>query len=228
MPVMWSLNVYWRTWRNDRGGTPSGTGARQRGLHGEESPRSGQEIAAAVPNAKQFVAIDSAALGAAVLTEVREGRREQMDQKAVAHRHAVLDWLTPKDYVSQQIDHLGRGRPGTRQWLIDSKEYSTWCGEGGRILFCLGIPGAGKTITTSIVVDDLTRKANQVTCVAYVYCDFRQQDEQTAQYLPSSLLRQLTRGQTSLLGCVDALHQRHSQPGTRPSVAELRATHVYS
>lgn len=171
-----------------------------------------------------LVAIDSAALGAAVLNEVREGRREQMDQKAAAHRDAVLEWLTPNDYAAQQSDHLGRRRSGTGQWLIDSKEYSTWRDADGGILFCPGIPGAGKTIITSIVIEDLTRTADQTTCVAYAYCDFRQQAEQTAQNLLSSLLRQLARGQTSLPDSVDALHRKHSKFRTRPSMAELHTT----
>ncbi|KAF2182132.1 hypothetical protein K469DRAFT_520620, partial [Zopfia rhizophila CBS 207.26] len=44
---------------------------------------------------------------------------------------------------------------GTGQWLLDSKEFQTWLKTSNQTLFCLGILGAGKTILTSIVVDDL-------------------------------------------------------------------------
>ena len=64
------------------------------------------------------------------------------------------------------------------------------------MLFCPGIPGAGKTILTSIVVDDLTTRFSNDPSVgiAYVYCNFRRRDEQKAEELFASLLKQLMQG----------------------------------
>src|SRR5947209_377555 len=69
----------------------------------------------------------------------------------------VLNWLTPVEYGTQQSDFLRRRQAGTGQWLLKSTEYQTWLNSGKQTLFCPGIPGAGKTILTSIVVDDLIR-----------------------------------------------------------------------
>ena len=65
----------------------------------------------------------------------------------------ILDWLTPVDYGPQQTDNIRRRQPGTGQWLLDSAEYQTWLKTSKQTLFCPGIPGAGKTILTSIVID---------------------------------------------------------------------------
>jgi hypothetical protein len=95
-------------------------------------------------------------------------------------------------------------------------------------LFCPGIPGAGKTILTSIVVDDLiTRFQNDPTIsIAYIYCNFRQKDEQKIDDLLASLLKQLAQSQSSLPGSIKDLYDRHMKKQTRPLLDEIsRALH---
>jgi hypothetical protein len=70
---------------------------------------------------------------------------------------AILDWLTSIDYSSQQSDFIGRRQAGTGEWLLKSNEFQGWVNQNKQTLFCPGIPGAGKTIATSIVVNHLER-----------------------------------------------------------------------
>ena len=88
----------------------------------------------------------------------------------------------PIDYAPQQNDYIRRRQPGTGQWLLDSAEFQRWLYTGKQTLFCPGIPGAGKTILTSIVVDELTTRFgnDRIIGIAYVYCNFRRQHEQKA------------------------------------------------
>ncbi|KAF4816976.1 Ankyrin-1 [Colletotrichum siamense] len=73
----------------------------------------------------------------------------------------ALEWLkglTPIDYGSQQSDFLRKRQYGTGEWFIRSKEYCAWVAIAGQTLFCPGIPGAGKTIMSSIVIDDIDKR----------------------------------------------------------------------
>lgn len=134
----------------------------------------------------------------------------------------ILNWITPIDYASQQGDYISRRHPGTGQWLLDSAEFCKWLETGKEILFCPGIPGAGKTILTSIVVEYLTSRFNDPTIgIAYIYCNFRRKDEQNIYNLLASLLKQLAHGQSSLPGSVKELHRQHTEKGTRPSLDEI-------
>ncbi|CAD0018639.1 unnamed protein product [Aureobasidium pullulans] len=70
---------------------------------------------------------------------------------AAAAAYDILNWLTPMDYALQHNDFAGRREPGTGQWLLDSSEFQTWLAVAGRMLYCPGMPGAGKTMLTSIL-----------------------------------------------------------------------------
>ena len=135
----------------------------------------------------------------------------------------ILDWLTPIDYGPQQSDYLGRQQPGTGQWLLDSAEYQAWLKTKKQTLFCPGIPGAGKTILTAIVVDDLTTRVSSdpTIGVAYIYCNFQQQGTQKIDDLMASLLKQLAQGQSSLPESVKDLYDQHKTKRTRPLLGEI-------
>jgi hypothetical protein len=138
----------------------------------------------------------------------------------------ILNWLTDIDYGPQQSDYLKKRQAGTGQWLLDSLEFKKWVETNRQTLFCPGIPGAGKTILTSIVIDDLdTRFSGDLTIgITYIYCDFRRKDEQTAEGLLASLVKQLAETQFSLPESVKSLYDWHKPKRTRPSFDELSRT----
>ncbi|RYP52862.1 hypothetical protein DL768_002111 [Monosporascus sp. mg162] len=148
---------------------------------------------------------------------------ELRDQRVHLEQRTVLDWITPIDYAPQQSDIINRRQPGTGQWLLGSAKYQDWLKNDKQILFCPGIPGAGKTILTSIVVENLvTRFENDKNIgIAYLYCNFRQQDDQKAEDLLGGLLKQLAQGWSPLPESVVSLYGSHKDRRTRPSFDEI-------
>ncbi|OBT50154.1 hypothetical protein VE04_09620, partial [Pseudogymnoascus sp. 24MN13] len=148
--------------------------------------------------------------------------RHQEDQG----RQIVLDWLTPIDYATQQSDFISRRAVGTGQWLLESAEFQEWVKTDQQVLFCPGIPGAGKTILTSIVVNYLSANFQKDTNIgiAYLYCNFHRQDEQNAEGLLASLLKQLAQGLYPLAESVKSLYDSHKEKRTRPTSNEISST----
>ena len=135
----------------------------------------------------------------------------------------ILDWLTPLDYAIQQSDMIKRRQEGTGQWLINSGQFQNWVDRDNQTLFCPGIPGAGKTVSTAIVIDYLyTRFQHDASFgIAYVYCDFRRQKEQEPVDLLAGLLRQLLQNLDRIPQDVQELYNRHRDKRTRPTLEEV-------
>jgi len=138
-------------------------------------------------------------------------------------RRIITDWLTPIDYATQQSDFINRREEGTGRWLLDSSEFQEWLNQSKQTLFCPGIPGAGKTILTSIVVEHLCAKFQNNTSVsiAYLYCNFRRQHEQTPTDLLASLLKQLVQELPSMPEIIKNLYEHHKYKRTRPLFDEI-------
>ncbi|KAL0942303.1 uncharacterized protein CTRU02_200189 [Colletotrichum truncatum] len=166
-----------------------------------------------------LVLIDSAE----TLTEVRTANNALEDQRRTKEEAQILNWLTPSNHGPQLKDNLDQRELGTGHWLLESPEYQGWVKADKQTLFCPGMPGAGKTILSSIVIDDLHRKFQKDSSVgvAFMFCNFRLHDEQTLNELLASLLKQLSQGQKPFPELVSELYNKHKGRSTRPSTDEM-------
>ncbi|KAF2452524.1 hypothetical protein BDY21DRAFT_359136 [Lineolata rhizophorae] len=123
---------------------------------------------------------------------------------------------------THQSDIINRRQQGTGQWFLDAPEVATWLREAKGTLFCPGILGAGKTMVAAIAVDQLLKSVqNSSVGVAYVYCNYKAQEEQDASSLLAAILKQLVQAQPSTSEPVQRLHKKYSTQGTKPSLDEV-------
>lgn len=166
----------------------------------------------------QAIQKDTTELRANVLT-IRDSN--QRDQDQMKHRW-FLEWISATDYPSQQSDILKRRQAGTGKWFLDAKEVADWLSKAKGTLFCPGIPGAGKTMIAAITIDHLLQLAqNSSHGVAYIYCNYKTQQQQDASGMLAALLKQLVQGQPPIMELVENLQQKHANHGTKPSLDEV-------
>ena len=167
----------------------------------------------------------NAKAGSQTIYAIKHGVDRLNLQQDNEQRLRTLDWLTPLDYDAQQQDFISRRQPGTGKWLLESKEYQSWLTTVGHTLFCPGMPGAGKTILTSTVVEDLTTRyrGDKNTAIAYIYFNFRRQDDQKLTNLLASILKQCIQHLAQLPDSVSAL-EKQCGSSKRPSLDELSGT----
>ena len=118
----------------------------------------------------------------------------------------------------------GRHTIGTGAWLLYSKAFKEWVSADKQTLFCPGVPGAGKTTITSIVIDHVWNKfeSDANVGIAYIYCNFKRGFEQRLVNLLSSLLRQLLHTRRSISDNVRNLYESYRTKQIRPSIDEIR------
>ncbi|KAK2811432.1 hypothetical protein FQN50_002055 [Emmonsiellopsis sp. PD_5] len=114
-------------------------------------------------------------------------------------RKNILDWITPTDYDGQQNDYLALRHEGTGAWFLSQPEYRAWLEAGNQVLYCPGIPGAGKTVLTAI----------------------ESRDQKVEDYL-ACLLKQLLRRRPNIPVDVEALYSQHAGTRAQLSLAKLR------
>ena len=136
---------------------------------------------------------------------------------------AILDWLSSTDYVLSQNDSASRRQTGTGRWLLDSAEFVAWVSGEGLALLCWGLPGAGKTTLSSLVIDELATRYRDDPSVAvlYIYFNYRQRDSQKVEHVFESLLRQLVCGRPAVPEGVQSLYKSHKRLGSRPAFNEV-------
>ncbi|KAK2797440.1 hypothetical protein FQN51_008473 [Onygenales sp. PD_10] len=161
------------------------------------------------------------------LSEIRPNVAHMKSRLDKEEDFKILSWLTPVDYAPQHNDHCRRREPGTGQWLLESAQFETWAATKKQTLFCPGMPGAGKTMLTSIVINHLEEKFQADPAmefkigIAYIYCNFKQHDKQEIYDLLASLLKQLAACQSSLPKDVKELYDCHKDITTRPTLHEI-------
>ncbi|EPS41710.1 hypothetical protein H072_4397 [Dactylellina haptotyla CBS 200.50] len=140
----------------------------------------------------------------------------------------IIHWLSSNNYGYRQTYNLGLQESGTGQWLLESPKFKRWQNSenGGQTLFCRGIPGSGKSVMTAIVIEHLQNfyKGDETIGIAYIYFDFKMQNEQQPINLLTSLIRQLVQRRRRLPECVNKLYESHAKAGTRPSIDETMVT----
>ncbi|KAF6827873.1 hypothetical protein CMUS01_08819 [Colletotrichum musicola] len=142
------------------------------------------------------------------------------DEQKTRQKREILEWLTATDYEPQHRGHMDARQDGTGQWLLDSDKFKTWMSEKGKGLLCPGDPGSGKTIMTSIVVDELSRQfPDEDVAIAYVFCNAKDQAKQTLHHILSSLAKQLAQAHVLPARLVSA-YEEHRDKGTTRSEGE--------
>ncbi|KAJ5186403.1 hypothetical protein N7449_011167 [Penicillium cf. viridicatum] len=161
-----------------------------------------------------------------VSNAVDEIRTHQRDHQRDQEYQAIFDWLTPVNYATQQNYFMTQKQDGTNEWLLKSSEFQHWLDQTNQTLFCPGIPGAGKTIVTATVIHHLhaTFRNDSSVGIAYLYCTFKQQQEQGPVHLMTNVLKQLAMGQPTLPQALKDLYYRHKDHQSRPLLSEISST----
>lgn len=139
-------------------------------------------------------------------------------------RETIIRWLSPLDFSAQHQDFISRRQPGTGQKFLNSEIFQKWLETEHGQLFCPGIPGAGKTIMASTVVDHLQKEfENQDIGILYLYCNYRRKLEQTVLNLLGSLIQQMAQQRAGISPELEALYEKHVDRKSKPDLDEMVA-----
>jgi NACHT domain len=106
----------------------------------------------------------------------------------------LRQWLSAPDpfLKHQQVlkDHLA----GTGLWFLEGEQYANWKTDDRSFLWLYGIPGSGKSVLCSAIVEDLLDDCQNDPgkAVAYYYFSFSSSQDQSLEPMLRSLIMQLS------------------------------------
>ncbi|KAK4221419.1 hypothetical protein QBC38DRAFT_492123 [Podospora fimiseda] len=112
-------------------------------------------------------------------------------------------WLTPyNSHLQQEICAAARNEcPGSGQWLLNDNRFKKWFDPlfcSTPLLWLNGIPGAGKTVLASTVVETVQKITSNQIRLAYFYCRHGDESRNTFVAVAKGLLSQLLKGNSDL------------------------------
>ncbi|KAH6879689.1 ankyrin repeat-containing domain protein [Coprinopsis sp. MPI-PUGE-AT-0042] len=133
----------------------------------------------------------------------------------------ILSSLSLPNFRDIQLDTHAKATEGTCIWFTTGEVFLFWI-SNGKILWGIGIPGAGKTILASIVIhylENLEETSGGRVCVAYVY--LRYSEPLNVRDILESLVKQIVERHVDLVQVIEGLYRKRQQERTRPSQRDL-------
>ncbi|KAK0262089.1 hypothetical protein LTS09_003513 [Friedmanniomyces endolithicus] len=137
----------------------------------------------------------------------------------------IKSWLAPVDVSTNYNEARTQHHLGTGRWFLDSEEYMQWKTHDRAVLWLHGIPGCGKTIMSSSVIEDLrTVGDSPESVVLYFFFDFRDSAKQSVEKMIRSLVFQLYQHAESTRKHVEQLYLSCRSGREQPSTKALLDT----
>jgi hypothetical protein len=147
---------------------------------------------------------------------IKDQVKTLQDDAATQRKKIMLDWICDTDYYKQHRDYVDRCHPDTGEWFLNDSKYQDWMRSEESTLFCPGMPGAGKTMMATLVIDRLIQFKNEPERpVVFIYCNYKLQSEQSIKHILSSLLRQIVDIQRQIPQVVQDFHAKDSTPSEK-------------
>ncbi|KAK3390052.1 ankyrin repeat-containing domain protein [Podospora didyma] len=116
---------------------------------------------------------------------------EFIDDQSIAKVNA---WLAPANVAANHkaASSLRHGESGN--WFLEGKAFQTWLDDDNSFLWLHAIPGAGKTVLASSIINYLRDNVQSTdTGLAYFYCDYKDAQKQDPSKLLGTILAMLAK-----------------------------------
>lgn len=138
----------------------------------------------------------------------------------------IRQWLTAPDPSLNYNRALKDRHVNTGGWFLETNIYLKWLSESGSLLWLYGIPGCGKTILSSTIIQSAVEycqsRANSI--VLYFYFDFNDVEKQRHEKMIRSLIVQMFSQRASISQALESLYSSCMNGERQPTYETLLQT----
>lgn len=133
----------------------------------------------------------------------------------------VKAWLNPTNASINYVNAAKLRHPNTGRWFLKSDRYLWLKSTSNARLWLCGIPGSGKTVLASTVIEDLKLDDGPETSVIYFFFSFSDQSKQKLEDMLKSLIFQLATARKFTKVHMMKLYQKCAGGHQQPQMEEL-------
>lgn len=135
----------------------------------------------------------------------------------------IRQWLSAPDPSTNYRKALKQRQANTGLWFIDSKGHAKWKTTPASFRWLYGIPGCGKTILSSAVIQDLLQSCagDPGKIIVYFYFDFNDAQKQKSEFMLRSLISQLSEHCVKIPAALESLFAECKNGERQPSLDAL-------
>ncbi|KAL1600753.1 hypothetical protein SLS60_007141 [Paraconiothyrium brasiliense] len=141
----------------------------------------------------------------------------------------IRQWLSAPDPSTNYNKAIKLRQAETGLWFVTSDAYNRWKTTAMSPLWLYGIPGCGKTILSSTIIQELLQQYQNDPgkVIAYFFFDFNDAQKQEPEMMVRSLLCQLSQQSVKISPGLDALFSSSEDGQRQPSMhALMEAFHL--
>lgn len=134
----------------------------------------------------------------------------------------IRRWLSAPDPSLNYKKALKQRQVSTGIWFLESEQYAKWRTDPS-IVWLYGIPGCGKTVLSSIVIQHVLQECGEDSgeVLTYFYFDFNDMQKQDVERMVRSLIYQLLQQCVKIPGDLDTLFSSCKNGQQEPSLDAL-------
>lgn len=109
-----------------------------------------------------------------------------------SRRRQVVEFFLKYNPQQNYEMSLRLRHPRTGLWLTFLPDFQTWLNKPDSRLWLSGIPGAGKTVLASTIIEEALKKTSDGIATAFFFCDYKNKMTQTPENVLCVIASQLT------------------------------------
>jgi Cdc6-like AAA superfamily ATPase len=136
-----------------------------------------------------------------------------------SRQRKIIQWLSPSDPSTNYNKALQQRQEGTGLWFLKGDAFAAWKSQRHSFMWLYGIPGCGKTILSTSIIEHL-RSFPDLTLL-YFYFDFNDVKKQSLEGVVKALISQLYYTCRDAQKPLDALYSSSNEGSNQPSCESL-------
>lgn len=165
------------------------------------------------------------------IKSIADDTKAGIDKIHLLKRHDEIDaWLSPADHSTNLQRARAKRQQGSGQWFLKSPQFSTWKRDPSSFLWLNGIPGCGKTVLSSTIIEHLlglqedSADPSNSYLLLYFYFDFTETKKESLENAIQSLISQVYYERPLSQKHLDKLWSSCKGGRHQPSIQDLSST----